>query len=166
MADGVRIVPGTAGHAEGFNRCVGVVANERRYLNFQDSPSLASSREWIDTCLEKDFPFFVALVDKELVGWCDIARDLSMPGRDHGGRLTMAVLPAQRGQGIGQQLLQATLGRARDIGLERVELEVYADNDRAITLYRDAGFVIEGYRHRARKLGGVYSDIITMATFF
>ena len=85
-------------------------------------------------------------------------------GQSQVGR--MAVLANFRGQGIGKQLLQATLGRARDIGFERVELEVYADNDRAITLYRDAGFVIEGYRHRARKLGGIYSDIITMATFY
>ena len=45
-------------------------------------------------------------------------------------------------------------------GLERVELEVFASNARAVALYRRTGFVEEGRRRCARKLDGIYDDIL------
>ena len=48
-------------------------------------------------------------------------------------------------------------------GIERVELEVFASNERAIAFYRTSGFVTEGIKRRARKLDGVYDDNVFMA---
>lgn len=47
--------------------------------------------------------------------------------------------------------------------MERAELEVFASNRPAIALYEAAGFVHEGVKRRARKLEGVYDDIVLMA---
>jgi RimJ/RimL family protein N-acetyltransferase len=44
-----------------------------------------------------------------------------------------------------------------------VELEVYPDNQAAVLLYEQFGFVAEGLRRRARKLDGRYQDIELMA---
>jgi RimJ/RimL family protein N-acetyltransferase len=49
--------------------------------------------------------------------------------------------------------------------LERIELEVFASNTPAITLYEKKGFVVEGVKKKARKLDGVYDDMIQMALF-
>jgi len=46
--------------------------------------------------------------------------------------------------------------------IERVELEVFAGNDRARRLYERHGFVVEGVRRGARKLDGRREDVIVM----
>ena len=46
------------------------------------------------------------------------------------------------------------------MGLDRIELEVFASNVRAVELYRRTGFVEEGRRRCARKLDGVCDDIL------
>lgn len=52
----------------------------------------------------------------------------------------LAVNPAQRGRGIGRQLLAAVVEHAREIGCCAVSLEVRHDNARAQALYRSLGF--------------------------
>ncbi len=62
-------------------------------------------------------------------------------------------------------LLTAALQKARQLGLERVELEVFASNTYAQRLYQKFGFVSEGHKKQARKLDGAYDDIIEMVLF-
>lgn len=151
--------------AEGQNACVGVVARERRYLGLIDAPPLAGSIKFIENIIANDWPLFVAVADGRIVGWCDISR-MTKPGTEHCGVLGMGLLPAWRGQGLGRRLADTALAKAAAIGLERVQLDVYADNARAIALYEKLGFVLEGKRRRARKLDGVYTDILMMAILF
>lgn len=54
--------------------------------------------------------------------------------------MTIAVRSDIRGAGLGGQLLSALLQRAAVAGAEQVLLEVRADNDGAIALYRRHGF--------------------------
>lgn len=62
----------------------------------------------------------------------------------HGWRLrlaTLALRPAARGRGMAQALLDGVLDAARRGGAaEAVELEVFAQNARAVALYRSRGF--------------------------
>ena len=51
------------------------------------------------------------------------------------------------------------------MGLERIELAVFASNARAIALYERLGFVREGYKRRVRKVDGEYDDDVIMALF-
>src|SRR4051794_36292166 len=51
------------------------------------------------------------------------------------------VAPDYRGQGLSRQLARATLDRARQASLRRVQLEVITSNARAIRTYERAGFV-------------------------
>ena len=49
------------------------------------------------------------------------------------------------GRGVGKALMTALVDLADNwIGLMRVELEAFADNERAIAMYRHFGFVEEG----------------------
>jgi len=101
-------------------------------------------------------------MNDEVVGWCDIVRN-PVEGFRHTGRLGMGLIPTYRGQGLGKRLVVETIHSARQVGIERVELEVFASNERAIALYRTLGFVTEGIKRRARKLDGVYDDNVFMA---
>ncbi|MBC5764965.1 GNAT family N-acetyltransferase [Ramlibacter albus] len=53
---------------------------------------------------------------------------------------TMGALPAARGTGAAQVLLDDFIARARDDGARFVELECFAQNGRALKLYRSRGF--------------------------
>jgi ribosomal protein S18 acetylase RimI-like enzyme len=75
----------------------------------------------------------------------------------------MGLLATHRGQGLGHRLLTLAIDRARERGLERIELSVLHDNDPARTLYERLGFQIEGRRVRDWRREGVYRDSILMA---
>lgn len=75
----------------------------------------------------------------------------------------MGLLPHARGKGLGARLATAAIGRAWADGLERIELEVFASNERAVGLYRTLGLSVEGVKRRARMLDGHDDDIVLMA---
>jgi ribosomal protein S18 acetylase RimI-like enzyme len=52
----------------------------------------------------------------------------------------IGVLPRHRGLGIGRGLILASLLGMQQVGITQVALEVTAENDRAIELYRRLGF--------------------------
>ncbi len=102
---------------------------------------------------------FVAEVDGVVVG----DGGLHANGAGH-GELFMALLPGHRGRGLGAALLDASVewARARP-EIHKVVLQVWPHNEAAISLYRRAGFVVEGYRHRHwRRADGSLWDVIEM----
>jgi RimJ/RimL family protein N-acetyltransferase len=81
----------------------------------------------------------------------------------HTTRLAISVRPEWRNQGVGTRLMQAALAWARETGLKRIELEVFARNARAIHVYEQCGFQHEGMRRRAVYRYGQYHDLLMMA---
>ena len=79
--------------------------------------------------------YVVAELDRTVVGYAGIAT--IAPDCD---LQTIAVDPAERGSGIGAQLLRTALHRARSRGATSMILEVRADNARAKELYERNGF--------------------------
>lgn len=69
---------------------------------------------------------------------------------------TMGAVPAARGSGAAPRLLDGFVQRAREAGMAEVELEVFAQNERALKLYRGRGFEVlhELHGYRAPPLGG------------
>jgi RimJ/RimL family protein N-acetyltransferase len=98
----------------------------------------------------------------QVVGWCDIVR-YQREGYRHAGVLGIGLVPGFRERGLGARLALASIDAARRNGIERIELEVLASNERAIALYRQLGFVDEGVKRGARKLDGRYEDKLFMA---
>jgi RimJ/RimL family protein N-acetyltransferase len=159
----IRIVPATDAHVEGYHRCVDVVARERRYLIFTSAPSIVQSRAFVSMLLDGGGVQFVAVdAPGEVVGWCDLVRD-TRDGFTHCWHLGMGLLPQVRGRGIGRRLAEAAIAAAAEHGAERIELEVFASNARAIVLYERLGFAREGVKRRARKLDGIIDDNVMMA---
>ena len=159
----LRIVPTAELYVEGLNAVVGLVARERRYIGLVEAPPVESTRSLVQRILDGAGVQMLALTPQDtVVGWCDIMRN-PLDGFRHCGRLGMGFLPLYRGRGWGRQLVARTIAAARDVGIERVELEVFATNKRAIAFYEAAGFVIEGVKRKARNLDGQYDDNVFMA---
>jgi ribosomal-protein-alanine N-acetyltransferase len=96
--------------------------------------------------------------EKETIGF-----SLFRTVADESELLLIAVLPSRHRQGVGTQLLDDFLGRARNDGVARVHLEV-RDGNPAVGMYRSAGFSPVGrrrnYYHGA---DGKRFDAITLA---
>jgi ribosomal-protein-alanine N-acetyltransferase len=68
---------------------------------------------------------------------------------------TVAVAPSAQGRGVGALLLRELIDQAARRGVTSVLLEVRADNDVAIALYRRSGFERIGVRRRYYQPGDV-----------
>jgi RimJ/RimL family protein N-acetyltransferase len=161
-AASVGIEPMTVEHVDGYRQALDIVARERRYLVLLEARPEAETLHFVKGNLESGNPMMVGLADGDVIGWCDIRREF-FPSRAHRGTLGMGLLPEWRGRGVGRRLLEATLAQARRSGFKRIELDVHADNSRAIALYEKAGFVREGIARDASLIDGVFRDAILMA---
>ncbi|WP_424196454.1 N-acetyltransferase family protein [Ampullimonas aquatilis] len=99
---------------------------------------------------------------EEVIGWCDI---LPRHGeaRAHVGTLGMGLIASARHQGLGTQLISATLDKAKSKGMTRIELTVRVDNRPALALYERFGFKIEAQQSRSLKIANQYIDAYAMA---
>ena len=160
----IKIEPISEERIERYHRCLDSVARERLHLAFVEAPPLNSTRDFVLSNIAKDVPQLVALRGDEVVGWCDIS-PMSLEGFTHCGRLGMGVHKDLRRRGIGQRLVDQAIAKAKQQEIERIELEVFASNVPAIHLYTKVGFEVEGVKKNARKLDGVYDDLVEMALF-
>lgn len=81
----------------------------------------------------------------EIVGEIDITIK-NLRRVKHNGFLTIGLIPQYRGLGLGSQLMEQALLWSKQQGLKRIELSVFANNTKAINLYRKYGFLLEGLR--------------------
>ena len=153
------IRPTTDDDVPALNTLVSAVARERAYLGSTEGFTREQTRGYLAHLRESCGVALVAVDGERIVGWVDIARG-PFEGLTHYGRLGMGLAAEARGQGLGRRLLERALAEGFGMGLERIELEVFASNTRAVALYRRAGFVEEGRRRCARKLDGVCDDIL------
>ena len=65
-------------------------------------------------------------------------------------------------KGVGTQLMKAVIDVARDIGLRRISLGVFAGNKAAIRMYKKIGFKAEGCSKYGIYTFGRYMDTILM----
>ena len=161
-APGVRIVPMSLDLLESFRAALDTVARERRWLGMVEAPPIEDVRKFVERVRDRGAAQVVAIDGDRVVGWCDIVRR-SGEGFEHSGVLGMGLLEEYRERGLGARLLEAALQRAREAGLERVELAVWASNDRARRLYDRSGFTTEGVQRRARVIDGAPDDLVLMA---
>jgi putative acetyltransferase len=105
----------------------------------------------------------VACAGAEVVGWIAVMT-VKNPRRRHVGQIAMAVRDDWQGRGVGTILMGAAIELAEGwLNLERIELDVYTDNEPGIRLYRRFGFEVEGMLRRYAFRNGQYADVYAMA---
>jgi ribosomal protein S18 acetylase RimI-like enzyme len=150
--------------SEQFNACIDSVARERKYLGFVQAPSIEKTVEYIKALVLNSMPAFVAVINHEIVGWCDV--DISnREAFSHVGTLGMGIKLAHRGKGIGLALIDTAIDASKRRKLEKIELGVIQSNANAIRLYKKVGFENEGILKRKFKIDGKYEDMFLMGKF-
>lgn len=81
----------------------------------------------------------------------------------HVGEIAIVVANDQRGSGFGRTLMEMAIAWCRAVGLTKLSLQVFTDNERAIALYRALGFVEEGVAHGEVRMPSGDRDLLLMA---
>lgn len=105
----------------------------------------------------------IAVVDDVVVGTAGIDA-LGMRDKiKHRAVFGIAITKEFWGLGIGKYLMEACIECAREAGYLQLELEVVAENERAVEMYRRAGFIEYGRNPKAFRLRtGEYQELIDM----
>ena len=83
----------------------------------------------------------IAVIDGKIAGTAGIDAVGKKYKVRHRAEFGISILKEYWGIGLGKALTQACIQCAKEAGYEQLELDVVADNERAISLYRSMGFV-------------------------
>ena len=106
-----------------------------------------------------------AFVDGKLAGNVSVREVGGVKRVRHRANLGICVLRDYWGRGVGGMLMDAAIQTARSAGYAQIELEVAADNGRAIRLYERFGFEACGRHLRALKREDGFADELIMVKF-
>ena len=125
-----------------------------------DEQEARSLEETERSCNEVEL---VAIIDGRIVGSAGVSAVRSRRKVAHRARFGISILKEYWGMGIGRMLTDASIDCARQAGYTQLELEVVADNERAVALYRRAGFEEYGRNPRGyRSAAAGYQELVHM----
>lgn len=130
-------------------------------------PSVEVWRKRLEERVERqDGLHLLAIENGEVIASGDIHSASVSMRRRHVGMLGICVMRERQNQGVGSEMMRRLLEWSDNwAGYLRIELGVYTDNERAISLYRRFGFVMEGTQRASALRNGVYVDTYAMARF-
>ena len=105
----------------------------------------------------------VAVVDGRIVGSAGVTAVGGRRKLAHRARFGISVLKDYWGMGVGRVVMEASIDCARRAGYTQLELDVVAGNERAVSLYRRAGFEEYGRNPRGyRSVSSGYQELVHM----
>lgn len=126
--------------------------------------TLQRLRAWYGSRSEQDDRLDLAVTDRatgEVVGEV-VLYDWNPTSRRCAFRTLIG--PAGRGRGLGTEATRLIVGYGfEQVGLHRIQLDVYPHNHRARRVYEKVGIVEEGVRRHAQLRDGVWLDELVMS---
>ena len=133
------------------------------YPDEQSSDDEQEARSLEETERSSNEVELVAVIDEQIVGSAGVSAVRSRRKVVHRARFGISILKEYWGMGIGRVLMEASIDCARQAGYSQLELEVVADNERAASLYRRAGFEEFGRNPRGYKSASAgYQELVYM----
>lgn len=134
------------------------------YTKGEFDPSLEEEKKWIQSFIDNDNSLLlVAEHDGSIIGNINFT-GLQQKIMYHATHLGMGMLSEWTGQGVGSLLLGNAIQWAKNNSpIEMIYLEVYANNDAGLALYRKYGFEVSGKRQGLFKVSNTtYIDELIM----
>jgi L-amino acid N-acyltransferase YncA len=107
-------------------------------------------------------PVIVADRDGTVVGWASLNVFNARRAYEHVADLSIYVEREWRGRGVGRQLLEALVARARELGFHKLVLAAFPWNAAGMRAYARAGFREVGIYREQGRLDGRWVDTIVM----
>lgn len=102
----------------------------------------------------------VATIDDTVVGWAALSPVSDRCAYRGVAENSIYIDPANRGHGIGRQLLTALITGAEAAGFWTVQTGIFPENTASLALHQACGFRIVGTRERIGQLAGVWRDVV------
>ena len=148
-----------------------------RYLKTTsaETPFLVREPEEITLTVEQEREFLrgkkeserelmlIAIANGKHIGNCSVMQLGTNRRYAHRCQIGIALYQEFCSRGIGRNMMEATLQKAKEAGYEQAELEVIAGNERAISLYKQLGFQEYGILpDNVKYKDGSYADTVWM----
>ena len=126
-------------HQALFDFFKAVPENERLFIKHkvQEQAVIESWCKNID--LEKDFPILALSEQGRILAACTLHQN-GFGWKRHIGRVSVFVHPDFRRKGLAYALVEDVIGISRQLGLEKLEAEFVAEQDRAMKVFAMLGF--------------------------
>lgn len=129
------------GDGEGLARAINAVCAEGQWMR---TARFEPDAAWEHALAHPDCPCHLLLVAEDggdIVGWC---RAFRADADEAAVTIGLGLLPSHRDRGIGTAMLRVALDWARRAGYQHANLTTYADNARAIHVFKRCGFEFAG----------------------
>lgn len=135
-----------------------------QYLLMYRPMNFEQEEEWYKNAIKKENEIYFAILiddpEEKLIGNCSIDIDW----RNRVGNVGITIGEKQYlGKGLGTKAMSQLCEYGfNTLNLNRIELETYEFNERALKSYKKVGYIEEGRRRKAIFRNGNYWDTITM----
>ena len=144
-------------------KLINAIAAEGRWFI---TKQFVMTRSWENVLFRPaDFPDHLLLVadaEGHSIGWCQVFPDLFGQRSEHVGDLGIGVSKSWRNLGIGTALMKNAIEWATNKGLEKLTLDTFSSNSRAIHVFEKTGFIQTGIRHKQYRIQDGYLDQLLM----
>lgn len=128
------------------------------------SLSVKEQEEMIENTGDEDMGLVVE-VDGRIIAIINLFQ-LDRKKFEHVCQFGISVQEQYSDHGIGSELIKRAVEHAKkSTVLEKIVLDVFSNNESAVSFYKSLGFVEEGRQVRQVKLDDGYTDLIQMALF-
>ncbi|MFP4625938.1 MAG: N-acetyltransferase family protein [Natronomonas sp.] len=145
---------------------VGAIRSALSDRTYVDGEAIADVVDYENVLLRhndlKSRIFFVASVRGDVVGWVHIDAP-EIETLSHTAQLTVGVIEAYRGRGIGSKLHERGVAWADEHGFEKLYNSVPSTNEAAIEFLRARGWDVEAIREDHYRIDDEYVDEVMMA---
>ncbi|HIQ05475.1 MAG TPA: N-acetyltransferase family protein [Anaerolineae bacterium] len=104
----------------------------------------------------------VARAGDQVIGWAALSPVSSRCVYTGVAEVSVYVVAAARGQGVGKALLQALIEESERVGIWTLQASIFPENVVSIALHKACGFREVGYRERIGQMNGVWRDTVLM----
>lgn len=158
------------GDAQGLINQMQTVDGETKFLARESDEfnfTVEQEREFIKNCTnDENIRFLIAELDGRIIANCSVGLIQNKKRYLHRAAMGIAVMKDYWNKGIGKKMMQECINWCKEKGVEQLELEVVAQNNRAVSMYKSLGFEIYGTKKHALKYGdGTYADEYYMILF-
>ena len=117
--------------------------------------------------LQEESSYTFGMFDEDrLIGNVTLVQEKALKMQHRGNIYAMYVSTENRKAGVGRSLMEAVIQHAKNISvLEKLNLTVEANNEKAKNLYTSLGFKTYGYEEKALKVDGHFHDEEHMVLF-